>query len=61
MTHTLEHALAPEASGCRCNMRDISTCVICGTPLRAQRNEVDTCSKVCTRKLLQLQQSEADL
>jgi hypothetical protein len=58
MKHELFHALRPEASGCSCSRRDIQACVICGKDLRAQRAEVDTCGKVCSRRLLAMQREQ---
>ena len=60
MTHTLEHALDPEASGCTCDMKNICACVVCGKALRPDRTQVDTCGAVCFRRLLRLQRQGAE-
>lgn len=55
MVHTLEHAVHPESSGCACDMRTITECVICHRTLAPEREQVDTCSRACLSKLLNLQ------
>lgn len=52
MIHTLSHALAPADSDCRCDMKDITHCVICEKRLDSPRTHVDTCGEICYRSLL---------
>jgi hypothetical protein len=49
--HTLEHTL----TGCGCRMNEIFNCVICGKELEGDRDNVDTCGKVCFKRLLRKQ------
>jgi hypothetical protein len=56
--HTLAHALYPADTGCKHDMADIHTCVICNRWLKPDRDKVDTCSKSCLRTLSELQQTE---
>jgi len=55
VNHDLQHALSAKTSGCRCNMSDITNCVICEKKLMMLRDEVDTCPGACTKRLLELQ------
>lgn len=51
--HTLDHALNP--AGCHHDLSQILSCVICGAPLRAEREEIDTCGADCWQRLRHLQ------
>ena len=51
LPHTLECALGH----CGHNMADITRCVICGADLVTEREQPDTCGKICRRQLLRLQ------
>jgi hypothetical protein len=55
MKHDLDHALDPVSTGCRHDMKEITNCVICEKRLDPGREKVDTCGKVCFKKLWQLQ------
>lgn len=59
MTHTLNHVF----EGCRCDVKDILTCVICGGTISLRRTSeqrhVDTCSERCYRRFLKLQRKLA--
>jgi hypothetical protein len=54
MKHDISHAI----TGCGCSISKIKTCVICGKLLASQRVMVDTCGKVCFRRLLAAQRSQ---
>lgn len=58
MIHTLGHALNPAATGCRCDMAQITHCVVCERQLKAERTHVDTCGDACFTKLRRWQQRQ---
>ena len=59
-SHTLAHAVDPAATGCRCQMSDIKTCVICNRWLDSERIHTDTCSSVCRNRLMKAQRNETE-
>ncbi len=52
-----KHTLEAGIRGCGCEMRDISSCVICGRSMPAFRLHVDTCGDRCFRRLCVLQRA----
>lgn len=56
--HTLEHALYPARSDCRCQHHEMTECVICGRRkefFTDPANHPDTCGANCRRTLSELQ------
>ena len=55
MKHILAHALNPAETGCRCDMKDITNCVLCERRLAPDREHVDTCGEPCFKRLRTMQ------